>query len=736
LTPCWQKVFLAVDSLIGLELRRVLDGDVAAGRWGVWLRGLGEAEGESGPLRIEGIVPAFEPVSDRLRGLYDEIHVGEPADVLARLPGTWDVIVYGDALRRLEREAATELLFSSLTRSAYVLIVASLGEEPPFAPGEAGGGAVPGGAWQTTDLVKLPVVRSGLLPAAAGRPVGSFLLSRDDPCRVARSGVASLPDGTPGASPGPNEDLSRVVQRVAEMACELGYIKKSVTYRWAKRLRASSLWNGARWVRNRNVGVVTIRALGTHGPSARDAQVWLLGASPNAGEMVMPWDMVEWQGQWKEHAEPYHPYGRCYVTTRGRARVAGGGDPELRFITSAWSGRVEVAFRRRSETIDLWTRKTGELIVRPARSPMQAERRNGDERREHLAAREQGFAGGPQTFSSVERALIETVRQADRRTLVIYCPRWVGISSSTRALFEHAYPVPDRADVAPQEVDDASLRRYAAVIAETGIDQLVVSGGDEVHLRLVRLVRRKLPRLRVDLLWHGSYVQFSEYHEWELMQKWIDAARAGEVQSIGTVKKGMERFFLGLGIKSRLVLNFVPGTPMSPPAIDGQERRVGTWVSKTTYRKIPHAMLSALAMLPNCRLHAAGLDDSARKLVQYLGIRVGVMHPGPLPHDDLMQAMRETHASLYVTFSECCPMLPLESMMVGVPCLIGPTSHLFEDHPYLFERLVVPFPDRADIIADFLERALGERDRIITEYREYLPGYNEAARRSVAEFLA
>src|SRR5439155_22013071 len=190
---------------------------------------------------------------------------------------------------------------------------------------------------------------------------------------------------------------------------------------------------------------------------------------------------------------------------------------------------------------------------------------------------------------------------------------------------------------------------------------------------------------------------------------------------IGTVKKGMERFFLGLVIKSRLVLNFVPGTPMSPPAIDGQERRVGTWVSKTTYRKIPHAMLSALAMLPNCRLHAAGLDDSARKMVQYLGIRVGVMHPGPLPHDDLMQAVRETRASLYVTFSECCPGLPLESMMVGVPCLIGPTSHLFEDHPYLFERLVVPFPGRADIIADFLERALGERDRIITEYREYLP---------------
>ena len=64
------------------------------------------------------------------------------------------------------------------------------------------------------------------------------------------------------------------------------------------------------------------------------------------------------------------------------------------------------------------------------------------------------------------------------------------------------------------------------------------------------------------------------------------------------------------------------------------------------------------------------------------------------------------------------------------------TSHLFEDDPWLFERLVVPFPDRADVIADYVGRALRERSEIMPAYSRYVVGYNERARRSVGEFLA
>jgi hypothetical protein len=352
------------------------------------------------------------------------------------------------------------------------------------------------------------------------------------------------------------------------------------------------------------------------------------------------------------------------------------------------------------------------------------------------AERTNGAAPAPgrgERFTPAEVAYVDALRQAAPRVLAVHCPRWLGVSSSTRALFAHTYPVPATPDVDPRSVPEATIRHYAAVIAATGVPQVVVSGGDHLHLKLVSILKDMNPTLRVDVLWHGGYVAFGDALEWELVQAWIEAARAGRVHSIGTVKKGMERFLAALGVRSRFVRNFVPGDPKPPPALDGDAPHIGLWASSD--RKTPHAMLSALALAGPCRLHASALSASAKSLVRFLDVPVAALHDRLLEHDELMAEIRRTHLSLYVTFAECCPMLPLESMQMGVPCLIGPTSHLFEDDRELFERLVVPFPDRADVIAEYIASALRDRLDIIERYARYIPRYNDAARRSVEEFV-
>ena len=50
--------------------------------------------------------------------------------------------------------------------------------------------------------------------------------------------------------------------------------------------------------------------------------------------------------------------------------------------------------------------------------------------------------------------------------------------------------------------------------------------------------------------------------------------------------------------------------------------------------------------------------------------------------------------------------------------------------------VIVPYPDRADVIAAHITMAMSERREIIGAYRDYATGYNAAARRSVQHFLA
>lgn len=552
-------------------------------------------------------------------------------------------------------------------------------------------------------------------------------------------------------------ELGVAQKRAAEHASELAYIKQHSTYRLGHRLISSTAWNTARWFKTRNQRMVSVRATGERNAESQSCEVWLFRAEPNAGQTAVPWDFIETDQGWERRWSTDRPYGQCLHSDNGMARVPVDMDPRLEFLSHPWSGKVEVQFRGQREVIDLYSPLSRVLSVFPGRTPMVQEHidagsmaragastaselngsftetENGDGTE---SAFDDTAVAGPVSFTDAEQEWIESIRKQQAKVIAVHCPRWLGVTSSTRGLFEHLYAVPATKGEDPYTIKEGELRRHVEVLAATGVEHFVFSGGDRYQLRMVELLHRRISGVRCDLFWHASYVQFVEDYTWELMKLWIEAARAGLVYSIAAAKSGQERFFKSLGVRSAVLLNRVDGEILDPPDLSMDERHVGLWLSGTTYRKIPHAMLSALTMVPNVKLHAAGVDPRSREVIEFLGIPTSVLSDRQLPHDELMPAMRRTHATMYVTFVECCPMLPLESLRMGVPCLTGPNSHLFQDNPYLYERLVVPFPDRAEVIADYLKRVIDERAAIVKEYRRYHAEYEERCHKSVEEFMA
>ena len=51
--------------------------------------------------------------------------------------------------------------------------------------------------------------------------------------------------------------------------------------------------------------------------------------------------------------------------------------------------------------------------------------------------------------------------------------------------------------------------------------------------------------------------------------------------------------------------------------------------------------------------------------------------------------MSNNTINLYVTFSECSPMLPLESLELEVPCITGNNHHYFKENNLLKKYLVI-----------------------------------------------
>ena len=452
------------------------------------------------------------------------------------------------------------------------------------------------------------------------------------------------------------------------------------------------------------------------------------------------------RGKWHRRPDPNGPYGEVLVSKRGQLRFAFHGEsPTLTFLRHPWSGRVEVSFAGRREVFDLYSPRTEGLEVRPAQQPMGLPERTAPSEAAPpapaaapaaaTAALPVASSGFRERFSAEDTRWLERMQRANARVLALHVPRWLGVSSSTRILFEHLLAFPRSAAQEPYHLSAEEIRYNAQLILASGVRHVVASGGDEIHFKVLREVKRRNPNVRCDLLWHASYVQMSEDYQWALLRMWVEAARAGIVDTVGTVKQGMERFFERSGIRSRFVMNYVPEIPSGPSLPREGGPHLGMWISGNSYRKLPYAMLAAVKMIPGAVLHGSNFVKRVRDAIDLFEIPVHRTSDKALPQEEMLEAIRETHLTLYVTFSECSPMLPLESLSVGTPCLVGPTSHLFEDDEFLRSRLVVPAPDRADVIAQWIEGALAERDAIVRAYMRWAPGYNEQARKSLEEFL-
>jgi hypothetical protein len=330
-------------------------------------------------------------------------------------------------------------------------------------------------------------------------------------------------------------------------------------------------------------------------------------------------------------------------------------------------------------------------------------------------------------FSEEEESFIERIRK-NGGPVSILNPEWRGIRSSAQELFTENYFINDT--LTPE-----TALHYSDLLTEAGCPALVIQGFPLTYRYLVEAFHAKSPRIPIFAVWHGSFLQSGEEINWTGFRSIVNYCRRGMIYKLGFVKKGMAEVVGKMGIRTGFVMNFVRDIPEGPSKTKNDGLcRIGIWNIKPDWRKQPYAMIAAASTLDNVELHISGADHRTMEMAELLKVKARIT-PDAVPQDQIRRRLAEMDVNLYVTLSECAPMLPLESLSAGSPCLIGPTSHYFEDADYLHSRLVVPYPDKAFVIAEYTKQALEERDRIVHEYIPYARQYNEKARESLKRFM-
>ena len=90
--------------------------------------------------------------------------------------------------------------------------------------------------------------------------------------------------------------------------------------------------------------------------------------------------------------------------------------------------------------------------------------------------------------------------------------------------------------------------------------------------------------------------------------------------------------------------------------------------------------------------------------------------------------------NLYVTFTECSPVIPLESLELGVPCITGNNHSYFKDSE-LEKYLVVKSEDDIDEIHEKIKLCLSEKENIMKLYSNWKKDYDVIAKKLLKDFI-
>ena len=331
----------------------------------------------------------------------------------------------------------------------------------------------------------------------------------------------------------------------------------------------------------------------------------------------------------------------------------------------------------------------------------------------------------PESWSVDDQIWLEKYSN-NRSLLTLLEPNYLGIRQSASQ-----FVTEEQMLFLKYDMDESAIDYYARLIVEARPEKILVQGFPRSYLNLLPLLRKRLPKTPIFCIYHGPFTQFRVPEERKSLQTLIEFHREGILNRIGMVKKGMAETLQTIGVDACFVMNFMAKIPTVPVKTD----YVSIGIVGSEWQPLK-PLFHQIAACKHFHYDEIKIVGSESPVIEFCELfEIDARHLGTLPQSKMPAFLASNTINLYVSLSECAPMLPLESLAEGVPCLFGPNNHYFFDHQYLRSRLVVDVPDSETRIARYARIAIEERREIVTEYREYAQVYNTQAMKSFETFL-
>lgn len=311
--------------------------------------------------------------------------------------------------------------------------------------------------------------------------------------------------------------------------------------------------------------------------------------------------------------------------------------------------------------------------------------------------------------------------------LVICHKNWLGTSISTGELFDNVVQIEEL-------VDDEVIAKMSDEITKLNIKLLVFSAFAIGWEKLILKVKEKNPSLKIKVIWHGSNALNIETYDWKMFNTLLELHDDNVIDKIAFVKKSMYEFYKLKNYRVDFLMNTVRiDSSKFKNNKDNNKTLIGLYASGDRWVKNFFNQLCAASLLENSLIDCVPISSKIRTMAKHINANI-IGTETSLPRDVLLHRLSQNDINLYVTFTECAPLLPLESLELGVPCITSNNHHYWEKTE-LEKYLVVNENDNVLKIHEKIDYCLAHKEEIIKLYKNWKLKYDKKSAESVRNFL-
>lgn len=314
-----------------------------------------------------------------------------------------------------------------------------------------------------------------------------------------------------------------------------------------------------------------------------------------------------------------------------------------------------------------------------------------------------------------------------KKYIIFHNPSFLGVSSATKELFDNLVPCTDIYFI-------WDVNRVVKAIIDNGIKEVYFSAFCYNWKKVAIKLKKQNKDIIIKTFWHGSHSQVLDTYGWIRNTEIFKLHQAGIIDQMGTCKESILDFYKENEFNSIFLNNTVYFDGKKYIEKEKHEGiKIGIYAASGDWRKNMMSQVAAVKLIKDAYIDMVPLNKDAKKLADSLEVEIDGIDK-PIPREELLRRMSKNDVNIYVTFSECAPMLPLESLEVGVPCLTGNNHHFFKGTS-LEKYLVINNETDIEEIKKKIEKCIKEKDNIIKLYKSWKKENDNSTKKQVKLYL-